>query len=160
MIRRQMVSLAAASLCLGAVLVTANLAKAAPSDSTEIGAAIQGFHAALESRDLNKMEAVWAHETYALLVTPRDKTVTVGWDNVRKSWETTFNFWAELKIQVIDAPHIRINGNVAWADSSVVAIGKSKAGADIKGATFESYVFERRGRQWLLVSHNAWRMPQ
>ena len=156
--RRKMFSLIASSLCLGATLFSGGMANATQSD--EVKAAIDEFHAALESRDIKKMEAVLAHDDYAMLVNPRDKSTTVGWDNVRKSWESTFNFWAELKLQMTGAPHIHINGDVAWADSSVTVVGKTTAGANINGPTLEAYVFEKHGKQWLLVSHNAWRVPQ
>jgi hypothetical protein len=54
------------------------------SDADKVKAAIDGFHTAISSLDIRKMDDVWAHEPYAMVVNPRDKTVTVGWDAIRR----------------------------------------------------------------------------
>ena len=132
------------------------------SDADKVKAAIDGFHTAISSLDIRKMDDVWAHEPYAMVVNPRDKTVTVGWDAIRKNFEgTVFQFWSELKVTGRDAPTIHINGETAWATGIAVASGKPKAGGDaINAPTFESAVFEKRGDRWLIVSWSAWRVPQ
>jgi ketosteroid isomerase-like protein len=132
------------------------------SDADKVKAAIDGFHTAISSLDIRKMDDVWAHEPYAMVVNPRDKTVTVGWDAIRKNFEgTVFQFWSELKVTGRDAPTIHIKGETAWATGIAVASGKPKAGGDaINAPTFESAVFEKRGDRWLIVSWSAWRVPQ
>src|SRR5262245_42319610 len=45
------------------------------------------IHTAISSLDIRKMDDVWPHEPYAMAVNPRDKTVTVGWDAIRKNFE-------------------------------------------------------------------------
>jgi hypothetical protein len=52
------------------------------SDNQAISAADRAFYAALSSRDLKGMEAVWAHKPYVSLVGPRSKTRTLGYDAV------------------------------------------------------------------------------
>jgi ketosteroid isomerase-like protein len=132
------------------------------SDADKVKTAIDGFHTAISSLDIRKMDDVWAHEPYAMVVNPRDKTVTVGWDAIRKNFEgTVFQFWSELKVTGRDAPTIHIKGETAWATGISVASGKPKAGGDVINApTFESAVFEKRGDRWLVVSWSAWRVPQ
>ena len=108
---------------------------------------------------MGKMDAVWAHDADAMLINPRDKNISVGWDAIKKNWEATFNFWSELKVTRTAGP-IHISGNIAWATGIADVVGKSKAGAAVNAPTFESDVFEKRGDRWLLVSHSAWRVPQ
>jgi len=157
--RRNTISLAAALAC-AAALATAGTANA-QSDTDKIKAAIDALHAGLSSLDINKIDALWAHEPYVMAVQPRDKTISVGWDAVHKSFEGATSFWAELKVTQQVAPTIHVNGNVAWAQGIALAGGKSKAGAEVVGApTFEADVFEKRGDRWLFVSHSAFRVPQ
>jgi ketosteroid isomerase-like protein len=134
-------------------------ALAQQGDADKVKAALDGFGAALTALDISKMDAVWAHDADVMLINPRDKGVTVGWDAVKKNWETTFAFWSELKVTRTSGP-IHVSGNTAWAMSTADVVGKSKAGADVNSPTLESDVFEKRGDTWLLVSHSAWRVPQ
>lgn len=134
-------------------------ARAELSDADQVKAAVAAFHAALGSLDLAKMEAVWAHDGYVMLVNPRDKAVSVGWDAVRKNWETTFGFWTEVKAEQKDGPHVHVAGNIAWASGVAEVSGKPKNGAQVPGVpTFENDVLEKRNGRWVLVSHSAWRM--
>jgi ketosteroid isomerase-like protein len=85
----------------------------------------------------------------------------VGWNEVRKSYEETFDFWSELKVTQKGKPHIRVNGTTAWADGITVAAGKPKKGDPIAGVlNFETCVLEKRGNHWVLVSRSVWRVPQ
>jgi ketosteroid isomerase-like protein len=147
------------SICL---LAGNGIGNAQQSDADKVKATIDGFHTAISSLDIRKMDDVWAHEPYAMVVNPRDKTVTVGWDVIRKNFEEkVFQFWSELKVTGRDAPTIHINGATAWATGISVASGKPKAGGDaVNAPTFESAVFEKRGDRWLIVSWSAWRVPQ
>ncbi len=143
------------------LLVASKSIYAQQSDSDGVKAAIDGFHAALSALDEKKMESVWAHDAYVVLINPRDKTVSVGWDAAKKSWDNTFAAWSELKVTQQDGPHIHVNGNVAWATGIALAVGKLKNGTVVSGApTFETDVFEKRDNRWLMVSHTALRVPQ
>src|ERR1035437_1034110 len=155
--RRNILSLSAA-MALGFCLLAGN-AVAQQSDTEKVKAALHAFSVALSSLDIGKMDAVWAHDADAMLVNPSDKSISVGWDAIKKNWETTFNFWSELKVTRTEGP-IHISGNVAWSTGMANVVGKSKAGATVTAPTFEADVFKKRGDRWLLVSHNAWRVPQ
>jgi ketosteroid isomerase-like protein len=157
MIGRNIISLSAlASLGL-ALLPGAAIAQ--QSESDKVKAALDAQYVALSALDVGKMESVWAHDADAMLVNPRDKTVTIGWDAIRKNWEATFNNWSELKVTRTGGA-IRISGNVAWATSVADVIGKTKAGVAVNAPTLSADVLEKRGDRWLVVSHNGWRIPQ
>jgi hypothetical protein len=49
---------------------------------------ISKIHDAISSLDISKMEPLWFHNAYVMLVNPRDKSVSVGWDDVKKNWKT------------------------------------------------------------------------
>src|SRR5260370_37409760 len=99
------------------------------SDSDNVKAAIDAFHAALSNLNIGKMQNVWAQEPYVVLVNPRDKAPAVGWDAVKKDWqEGVFGFWAELKLSPKQAPQIHIDQRTAWTTGVVGVEGKNKSG--------------------------------
>ena len=124
-------------------------------DDTDIKDAISKYHAAIESRDISNIESVWAHQADVMLVNPRDTTVTVGWDTVKKRWEDTFNILTELKITQSDGPHISMKGDVAWSLGIVHVVEKLKSGQPADVHYLETDVFQKQDGHWLLVSHTA-----
>ena len=107
-----------------------------------------------------KMDPLWAHDAYVILINPQDKSISIGWDAVKKNWESTFNSDSELKVTQADGPHIHVNGNVAWSTGIANAVVKPKVGDAVNARTYEADVFQKSGTQWLLVSHAAWRVPK
>jgi ketosteroid isomerase-like protein len=149
-----------APLLFAAVVLLAGDGKGCAQE-TDIKAAIDNFHAALGSLDVSKMEPLWAHDANVMLINPRDKSITVGWDAIKKNWEKTFSGYSELKVTEADGPYIQVRGDVAWATGIADAVLRLKAtGATISSPTYEADVFEKRGGQWLLVSHTALRVPK
>ena len=102
------------------------------NDTDAVKAVIDGYHSALSALDVQKMDGLWAHDPYVVLINPRDKGISVGWDAVKKNWDATFAAWSELKVTQQDGPHIHVNGNVAWASGIALAAGKLKNGRDGK----------------------------
>ena len=130
------------------------------SEVENVKATLDEFHTAQSMLDSRKMEELWAHDANVMYIGPRDKTITVGWDAVKKKWDATLNFWTELKVTTNDAPHLRVNGSIAWADSIANVVGTPKNGPPVNGPTFKSIVLEKRGDHWLIVSDSTFRMPQ
>ena len=131
------------------------------SDSDNVNAAVNAFHAALSNLDIGKMQNVWAQEPYVVLINPRDKAPAVGWDAVKKDWqERVFEFWAELKLSPKRAPHIRVDQTTAWTTGVVGVEGKNKRGQALSFTIIETQVYEKRGDRWLMVSHYASRVPE
>src|SRR5829696_4854815 len=71
-------------LLLGLALFATGAQAQQSADDRAIVAAVNGFNAALSSRDLGKMEAIWAQEPYVMLANPRDKAPSYGPDAVKK----------------------------------------------------------------------------
>ena len=154
MTRSNSIALTARVMLFSAVILVFGGAKSYAQDS-DIKGAIEAYHVALDSLDLSKMEPLWVHDTHVVLINPADKSISVGWDAVKKDWQAQFNFLSELKVTQTDGPYVSVKGDVAWATGIAKAVAKSKAGADVGGLVYESDVFEKRDGHWLLVSHVA-----
>ena len=131
------------------------------SDSDNVKAAIDAFHAALSNLDIGRMQNVWAQEPYVVLINPRDKAPAIGWDAVKKDWQDgVIGFWAELKLSPKQAPHIHVDQTTAWTTGVVGVEGKNKSGQALSFTITETQVYEKRGDRWLMVSHHASRVPE
>lgn len=157
--RRTSIALIARALLLSVVVLLAGNGKSYAQEA-DIKAAVDAFHGALGTLDVSKMDPLWAHDAYVMLINPRDKSISVGWDAIKKNWEATLNAYAELKVTQTDGPHIHVDGDVAWSMGTVNATLKLKSGTTVNAPTVETDVFEKRAGKWLLVSHTASRIPQ
>lgn len=126
------------------------------SDMDDVKAVVDAYHGALSTLDAPKMEAMWVHDDSVMDIEPSDKSISVGWDAVKKNLEAEFNSLAELKVTQADGPHIQVKGDVAWSTGLANASLKTKAGVAVPSSpTFETDVFQKRDGHWLLVSHVA-----
>jgi ketosteroid isomerase-like protein len=123
-------------------------------DLERIAAASQQFVAAIGARDINAMDKVWAHESYASFIGPLSTSVVVGWDGVRQAWQTRFGQFDRVAISM-HKPHIRINGHAAWTVGMEKVELVRKDGKTISFDAFVTNVFENKGGEWLLVAHQA-----
>ena len=122
---------------------------------------ISKVHAAISSLDISKMEALWFHNASVMLVNPRDKSVSVGWDDVKKNWENAFSFWSQIKVTQTAGPYVHVDGNVAWSTGLTNTHGKAKNGTSVNSPTFESDVLKKDSDgEWKLEAHSAWRVSQ
>lgn len=126
----------------------------ATTDVERIHAASRSFVAAITARDINAMDKVWAHESYASFIGPLSTMVVVGWDGVRKAWQMRFGQFDRVTI-AMDDPHIRTNGKAAWAVGMEKIELLRKDGKTIRFDSFVTNVFENKDGRWLLVSHQA-----
>jgi ketosteroid isomerase-like protein len=147
-------------LALAVLLVGSGTGSAQQSDADQVKAALAALQAAIGSLDMAKMEPLWVPDANIMLINPRAKAVSIGWDQAKKNWQAVFDVWSELKVTSKDGPHVSVSGNVAWATTIANVVGKMKSGAAVDSPTFESDVLEKRDGRWLLVSHSAWRVPQ
>src|SRR5262249_46633676 len=131
------------------------------SDSDNVNAAVNAFHAALSNLDIGKMQNVWAQEPYVVLINPRDKTPAIGWDAVKKEWQDGgFGLLARFKQLTKRAPHIHVDQTTAWTTGVVGVEGKNKSGQALSFTIIETQVYEKRGDRWLMVSHHASGVPE
>jgi ketosteroid isomerase-like protein len=130
-----------------------------PSDRDVIKAAIEAFDTALSTRDMRGVEQAWVHDAYVAVVSPRDKSFSLGWDAVRNHYQDVFDFWSYLKVSLERQPQIHVNQDTAWAISMQSATGQTKTGEPLFFSTLVTDVFEKREGRWLMVSHHSSRVP-
>jgi ketosteroid isomerase-like protein len=159
--RRGTISMTARLIAAGLALSAGGgMAVAQPSDADQVKATLAAFKAALSSLDANQMDKLWAHDANVMLINPRDKAVSIGWDAVSKDWQATFDRLSQLTVTEKDGPYIQVSGNIAWTSGVAEETGSFKSGAAIpKTAILESNVLEKQGDHWLVVSHSAWLAP-
>jgi ketosteroid isomerase-like protein len=155
--RRTPITMLVQALLLSMVLLAGTSESSA--QQSDIKNAIEAFHVAISSLDVTKMEPLWAHEKFVMLINPSDKSISLGWEAVKRNWKTIFSEVGGLKVTQLNGPHLRIRGDVAWATEIAVSEVKTKTGGVFDGNTLETFVFEKLGGQWLIVSHTSSRVP-
>jgi ketosteroid isomerase-like protein len=154
-------SLRRLAIAAGLILIfgAVNLRAEGRSDIEVVTAANHAFDSAISARDIDAMEKIWAAEPYVIAVHPASKALIVGWDAVRKSWEGTFDRFAEISVSMKD-PKIHIAQNVAWVVGVEIVQGKSKNGDAVIFSALTTNMYENRNGRWLMVLHTTSRVPQ
>jgi ketosteroid isomerase-like protein len=149
------------SVIVGVILILGlvNLHAEQKSEIETVAEANHAFDTAISTRDIKAMERVWATEPYAIAVHPASKALIVGWDAVRKSWEGTFDRFAEISVSMKE-PHINVAENVGWVVGIETVQGKSKNGDAVSFTAFTTNMYEKRDGRWLMVLHTTSRVPQ
>ena len=128
--------------------------KSQEGDVQRVEAATKDFIAAISARDIEAMDKLWAHKSYATFMGPLSATSVVGWDGVRKAWEMRFGQFDRVTISLPES-HVHLNGNVAWAVGVERGQLLRKNGKTLGFDAFATNVFEKHGDRWLVVSHQA-----
>lgn len=115
----------------------------------EVLAANEAFYLAFESRDLDAMSDLWAHDEDVTCVHPGWVTLR-GWGAVASSWAALFSGPQRLQFIVTDVTVV-MAGDVAWVTCDENLLG------DDGGATVAVMNLYRRradGR-WRMVAHHG-----
>jgi ketosteroid isomerase-like protein len=156
--RRSILSLSAIT-ALGLALLP-SIAVAQQADMEGVKAASKAFYAALAVIDDGAaMEKVWAHTPYVTYVGPRSKSITVGWDAVKKAWVESNKRTSQRKSSLSDQ-QIHVNGNLAWEMGQETGENKLKDGTVGKTERIATNVYEKIDGRWLMVSHHVQPKPQ
>jgi ketosteroid isomerase-like protein len=130
-----------------------------PSEADAVRAANAAYYAALSARDIKAMEQVWSQSPTDVNVAPPIRPAAhVGWETVKKNYET---FWAtldELSVSM-DNPTVIVEGKVAWVYGTEQARRRSKDGTASAGPNFGTSIFVKRDGRWRMVFHQAALMP-
>jgi len=95
-----------------------------------------------------------AAEPYVIAVHPASKVLIVGLDAVRKSWEGTFDRFAEISVSMKE-PQIHVAQKVAW----VVGMEECAREVQQRGCR-ELHGLRKKGWALLMVLHTTSRVPQ
>jgi ketosteroid isomerase-like protein len=129
------------------------------SDMDAVKAANESFYTALSARDVGTMEKVWSSNKDNRNISPRNKTIDVGWDAAKKTFQATFDAFTELKVSP-EQIYVRINGSTAWVSNMEMVQRKTKTGEAGSGTNFGLNIFEKQGGKWLMVYHQASPVPR
>jgi ketosteroid isomerase-like protein len=149
------------SIVAGVILILGlvNLHAEQKSEIETVAEANYAFDTAISTRDIKAMERVWAAEPHAIAVHPASKALIVGWDAVRKSWEGTFDRFAEISVSMKE-PQIHVAENVAWVVGMENVQGKARNGDAVNFMAFTTNIYEKRDGRWLMVLHTTSRASQ
>jgi len=118
----------------------------------EIQETNERFYRALETRDLEAMEAIWLHADHVRCVHPGWGLLS-GWDSVRQSWEAIFKDSRELRFTLSDL-QVQIEGGLAWVTGTENILSQLQGNISVT-AMQATNVYERRGTRWRMVLHHA-----
>ncbi|MCI0546826.1 MAG: nuclear transport factor 2 family protein [Candidatus Rokubacteria bacterium] len=121
-------------------------------DAQEVEETNARFYRAFENMDLAEMDRLWCHREYVRCVHP-GWGLLEGWGAVRQSWESIFKGSGEMRFSLGDV-QIRVGGDLAWVTCTENILSEVR-GTIAVTAVLATNVFERRGREWLLVHHHA-----
>jgi ketosteroid isomerase-like protein len=141
-----------------ALLVSGSAVAQSKSDMDAVKGANRAFYAALSGHDIAEMQKVWSSDAEIQNIGPRSKTMAVGWDNIKKGFESTFDSFPELKVSM--EPRIKIVGSVAWTSGIEQTQRKDKNGAASSAANLATNIFQKQDGHWQMVYHHASLMPQ
>ena len=127
-------------------------------DTKAVSAANEALDKSISARDIGALEKIWAHEPYVIKTDPSGRSLNIGWDAVRKSWQYVFDNYKDLSVSTRE-PQIHIAQNVAWVIGVQTAAGTLKDGNRSTIVSFSTNIFENRNGQWLLVAHINSRIP-
>lgn len=129
------------------------------ADIAGVREANDAYYRALSARDLQAMEQIWSRTPVDTNIAPPFRPVVhVGWDAVRRQYETFWPTLAELTV-TMEQPTIHIEGNVAWVHGIESARRRTRSGEVGEGRNLGTSVFVRRGDAWRMVFHQAAAIP-
>ena len=106
------------------------------------------FYEAFESRDLDRMSDIWAHDDRVSCVHP-GWTALRGWAAVGSSWAAMFNGPQQLQFIVTEA-EVVVAGDLAWVTCVENLL------ADDGSATIAALnIFERERNRWRMLAHHG-----
>jgi hypothetical protein len=96
-------------LLIFASLLLAPAARAQNGDDLVVKAAYEAYFSGLWARDIAAMDKVWSHDPNVRNIGPRNKSIDVGWEPIKKGFERLFDVFPQLNVKP-DDPYVRVNG--------------------------------------------------
>jgi len=125
-------------------------------DKISVEQANTAFYRALESSVIERMDEVWAHDSWVRCVHPGWDMLT-GWQQVRESWIMIFEGGQKMRASPSDV-WVYISGDFAWVicTENITIFNESSFDSAQAAAT---NLFIRRDDRWLMVHHHASAIP-
>ena len=144
-----------AALLAAAVIIVPDAVDAQQSNDAEaLGATHEAFHAAFGKKDIDLMSDVWLHDQSVRLIVPPSDKVLTGWEEVKESFEGTFEVLDVLSLGAKDVQSI-IGEKLAWIVDVHELEMRTGDGQVIKPIFFSTHIFQKIDDRWLMVHHQA-----
>src|SRR5580700_5727052 len=108
-----------------------------------VSAANDALDKAVSARDIGAMDKIWAHEPYVIKTDPGARSLNLGWDAGRKSWEAIFDGYKDVSVSTRE-PQIHIAQNTAWVIAVQTAAGILKDGSRVTLVSFSTNIYEKK----------------
>jgi ketosteroid isomerase-like protein len=115
-------------------------------------AANERFYRAFESLDIKEMESVWLTTASVQCIHPGWGPLS-GWSDVRDGWVRIFNNTSAMTFTP-HILHVGVQGESAWV-VCIEEITSRHADEEHASQVLATNLFERRGKQWLMVHHHS-----
>src|SRR5262249_23389567 len=110
---RSILAATAALSCFWIVLAGFGTVAEQSSDVENVKAASSALYASLSTVDIRAVENAWAREPYIRYMGPTNKTISAGWDEVKKTLKVSNSALSARKATLSQA-QIRTDGKLAW----------------------------------------------
>jgi SnoaL-like protein len=114
------------------------------------------FYRALESGVIERMDEVWAHESWVRCVHPGWDMI-IGWQRVRESWDMIFDGGQKMRASPSDV-WVSITGDLAWVTCTENITVFNEASFDSAQAAATN-LFINQNDRWLMIHHHASPIP-
>ncbi len=125
-------------------------------DEQRVREANERFYAAMNSLDLDEMDAVWLNDASAVCVHPGREAI-IGYERIRQSWMAIFAGQNSMSIAASNE-HITIAGDVAWIVCSETISLMTEEGLAAAAAQATN-IFRRTDGVWRMILHHASPIP-
>jgi ketosteroid isomerase-like protein len=122
------------------------------SDRRAVKEANARFYEALSNQNLEAMEAIWVHESWARCVHP-GWDILKGWPSIRQSWSSIFKNTEYLKIHISNLA-LQVGNDIAWVICTENIASAHEANYQTATA-LATNIFHKVDGQWLLGHHHA-----
>ena len=141
-----------------AALWSADAAAQPASAGDEMLAVNRAFDEALSRLDIVALEALSLQEPHVIAIHPNARQITIGWEEVRKSWLGVAERFSELSVK-LENPTAVVRDNVGWVTGTEVVNAKRKTGEVVTYTALTTNIYEKRNGRWLMSAHLTARVP-
>ena len=141
-----------------AALWSADAAAQPASAGDEMLAVNRAFDEALSRLDIVALEALSLQEPHVIAIHPNARQITIGWEEVRKSWLGVAERFSELSVK-LENPTAVVRDNVGWVTGTEVVNAKRKTGEVVNYTALTTNIYEKRNGRWLMSAHLTARVP-
>ncbi|MFQ5777100.1 MAG: nuclear transport factor 2 family protein [Terriglobia bacterium] len=122
------------------------------TEEEKVFVANQRFYTALETLDLEAMDAVWLHEDWVMCVHPGWELLE-GWEQVRESWQRIFENTRRMQVNISNVI-VRVENGTAWVNCVEQVTSSFETGFSTAWVQATN-IYVKRGDRWPMVHHHA-----